>query len=379
MTAIEQALIALLDEGRGPALVFQPIVDLKRGETVGYEVLSRFRGPPVAGPDLWFAAARAVNRANELELRVLEHALSKRAQLPSNCFLSVNVAPEALLDPRMAALLRSQEVSRVVFELTEHTVVADYELLARAIREVRSNGGLVAVDDAGAGYASLSHILELRPDIVKLDRSLIEGVHSDDAKAALIEMFGAFTNRIDAWILAEGIEEPAELARLVQLGVPLAQGYLLGRPGPEMAPLSAELTKLLRDARASNEHAPLTALLDSVGSFAADSGDDALLEALAASALPIGVLLDETRHAKGVVTLLTERRLVRRAAMCVLDSAKPLQVLQRALTRGAETRFDPLVCCDEAGHYRGVVRIERLIEALLFPPTRKLSWAPASE
>src|SRR6185312_9904154 len=179
---IEEATSALLDAGRGPKLVFQPIVDLKRGETAGYEILSRFPGPPVAGPDQWFAAARKLGRAVELEVLVLERALAVRETLPDNCFLSVNVAPEALVDERMTRVLRRGALSRMVFELTEHTMVSDYALLTAATSEVRARGGMVAVDDAGAGYAGLTHILSLRPDFVKLDRALIEGVHEDEAK-----------------------------------------------------------------------------------------------------------------------------------------------------------------------------------------------------
>jgi EAL domain-containing protein (putative c-di-GMP-specific phosphodiesterase class I) len=167
---VEEAVKALLDSERGPDLVYQPIVDLKRGEIAGYETLSRFPGPPAAGPDLWFAAARAIGRAAELEVRVLERALAARDALPGDAFLSVNVAPEALVDERMTKTLRRGSLERVVFELTEHTMVNDYALLTQATSEVRSRGGMVAVDDAGAGYAGLTHILALRPDFVKLDR-----------------------------------------------------------------------------------------------------------------------------------------------------------------------------------------------------------------
>ena len=152
--SLEQVLEAMLDTGQAPDLVFQPIVDLQRGVTVGYEALSRFPGPPHAGPDRWFAAALDLGRALTLEALVIERALGFRGALPDNCFLSINVAPEALLDPRVQQLLSAQPLSRLVFELTEHSAVADYDLLGRAIAQVRAGGGFVAVDDAGAGYAS---------------------------------------------------------------------------------------------------------------------------------------------------------------------------------------------------------------------------------
>jgi EAL domain-containing protein (putative c-di-GMP-specific phosphodiesterase class I) len=377
---LEEAVHALLDAGRGPSLVFQPIVDLKRCEIAGYEVLSRFAGPPVAGPDHWFAAARAVGRAVELELCVLQRALAARAMLPGDCFLSVNVAPEALVDPRMSEMLRRDSLARVVFELTEHTVVSDYALLTQAIQEVRSRGGMVAVDDAGAGYAGLTHILSLRPDFVKLDRGLIAGVHEDEAKSSLVEMLGAFTSRIDAWILAEGIEEPAELERLMQLDVPLAQGYLLARPGPEMTPLKPNVTALVQANQRGDRSLPaLWHAMEKGLTLGVELSDELQVAQLkAAGSSAVGVLLGAQQQVVGLVTSHGVS-LQRRAAMCVLESAPPLVILQRALTRPPELRFDPLVCCDEAGAYLGVLRLERLIESLLFPPTRKPSWKPAAQ
>lgn len=366
----------LLDEGRSPNLVFQPIVDLKRGETVGYECLSRFPGPPVAGPDQWFAAARELGRLNELELRVLEKALAARASIPEDRFLSVNVAPEALLDPRMEELLGSRSMAGVVFELTEHSAVTDYAVLMRAIERVRSRGGMVAVDDAGAGYASLAHILELRPDFVKLDRALIAAVHLDDAKAALVEMFGAFTNRIDAWILAEGIEEYAELERLLQLGIPLAQGYLLGRPDPQMLSLKLDVAAFIRGVRLGDDHLPLKPLLEQVTTFDASAEEAAIIEHMTRASCELAVALDPNQLPIALMIVHGPEVALRRLPMCVFEHAAPLQILKRALTRPAPTRFDPLVCCDESGHYRGVLRLERLIESLVFPPTRKPSWNP---
>jgi EAL domain-containing protein (putative c-di-GMP-specific phosphodiesterase class I) len=376
---VEEAVKALLDSERGPNLVYQPIVDLKRGEIAGYETLSRFPGPPVAGPDLWFAAARAIGRAVELEVRVLERALAARDALPGDAFLSVNVAPEALVDERMTKTLRRGSLERVVFELTEHTMVNDYALLTQATSEVRSRGGMVAVDDAGAGYAGLTHILALRPDFVKLDRALIEGVHLDEAKSALVEILGTFTSRIDAWILAEGIEEAEELARLMQLDVPLAQGYLLGRPAPEMAPLKPAMVKLLQSAERPDRALPrVWHALENGLALRNDLSDEQQVAQLkAAGANAFGVLVDHEQRPLGLVTAYGIS-VQRRPAMCVHESAPPLTILQRALTRPAELRFDPLACCDESGVFLGVLRLERLIESLLFPPTRKPSWKPGA-
>jgi EAL domain-containing protein (putative c-di-GMP-specific phosphodiesterase class I) len=364
---LERAVVGLLAVRQAPKLVFQPIVDLQRQVVVGYEVLSRFQGPPSATPDRWFAAATRIGKSAELEALVIEHALSAREQLPPNCFLSINVAPEALLSAPVRTLLRRRPLARLVFELTEHSVVSDYGVLARAIAEVRELGAFVAVDDAGAGYASLQHILALRPDFVKLDRALIAGLQLDEAKAALVEMFGGFTSRIDSWLLAEGIEERDELMRLVQLGVPLGQGYLLGRPQPDMRGIDPKLTASLPSLFSQAEATHTLVMFAELSLTApADDGDDDLLARLDNQPGRIGVLLlDRETRPVGFATRGGPFGIERRPAMCVLESTDAEQALRRALTRPAASRFDPLACCDERGHYRGLVPVERLVESLL--------------
>jgi EAL domain-containing protein (putative c-di-GMP-specific phosphodiesterase class I) len=362
---LERAVDVLISARQAPKLVFQPIVDLHRQQVVGYEALSRFAGPPNATPDKWFAAAVRIGRSADLEALVIEHALAARGSLPTNCFLSINVAPDALLSRPVRALLRRRPLTRLVFELTEHSVVPDYGVLSRAIAEVRELGGFVAVDDAGAGYASLQHILALRPDFVKLDRALIAGLQLDEAKAALVEMFGGFTSRIDSWLLAEGIEERDELRRLSQLGVPLGQGYLLGRPAPAMGGMPSTFTSMMPVELPAMEHAVLH-LAELALTSGVDVGDDALLATLTAQPARAGVLLlDASSRPVQLALRGGPFGIERRSAMCVLDSTDVEQALKRALTRPLASRFDPLACCDELGQYRGLVSIERLVEALL--------------
>jgi EAL domain-containing protein (putative c-di-GMP-specific phosphodiesterase class I) len=377
--SLERAVDELLDARRAPDLVYQPVVDLARGLVVGYEALSRFRGPPEkTTPDRWFAAAHSIGRSVELEALVIERALDTRDRLPSNCFLAINVAPDALLAAPVHKLLQAGPLSRIVFELTEHSAVNDYDLLARAISEVRSRGAFVAVDDAGAGYASLQHVLMLRPDFVKLDRSLIAGLHLDEAKAALIEMFGGFTSRIDAWLLAEGIEEQEELVRLTQLGVPLGQGYLLGRPAPTMMGLDPVMTAVMRGrGREGERERALGALAEPYPCLPSTKSDAQLLDVLAESPhLTLLPLLDESTRPSSIAVRFGSHDLVRRSALTALYSCSLRDALKRALTRPTASRFDPLICCDELGHYLGVVRVERLVEALIDTPDSD-AW-PAS-
>ncbi|HEY6877198.1 MAG TPA: EAL domain-containing protein, partial [Polyangiales bacterium] len=317
---LERAVDALVSARQAPSLAFQPIVDLQRQTVVGYEALSRFAGPPHATPDKWFAAAVRIGRSAELEALVIASALQARDQLPPNCFLSINVAPEALLAPHVRALLRRRPLSRLVFELTEHSVVVDYGVLARATAEVRDLGGFIAVDDAGAGYASLQHILALRPDFVKLDRALIAGLQLDEAKAALVEMFGGFTSRIDAWLLAEGIEERDELRRLIQLGVPLGQGYLLGRPAPEMRGIDAKFMSSVPMPTNASEN-PILHFAEVALTASVETSDEMLLASLEAHPARAGVLLlDASSKPVAFAVRAGPLGLARREAMSVLDS-----------------------------------------------------------
>jgi EAL domain-containing protein (putative c-di-GMP-specific phosphodiesterase class I) len=243
-----QAVTGVLDDPSRHRPAFQPVADLQRGTVAGYEALSRFAGPPDAGPDVWFEAAGRLGLGAELDARVLERVVGLRPELPPNCFLTVNLDPNHLVtEPVQRALAAAPSLAGVVVELTEHRPVADYPTLVAAVAELRLRDAKLAVDDAGAGYAGLQHLMLLRPDLVKLDRALVAGCDRDPAKAALIEMLGRFTGQLDAWVLAEGIERMAELESLIRLRVPLAQGYLLGRPAEPWAALPDGLAGAIRD------------------------------------------------------------------------------------------------------------------------------------
>src|SRR3954466_10876650 len=235
----------LLSDPDDLTLVFQPILDLAAATVAGYEALARF--PGTAGPDVWFAAAAEAGVAAELEALAIHKALTVAPSLPANTFLTVNVSPHLLGSaPVRDALGTRPDLHRVVVELTEHTPVDDLELLRRQCDELRRRGALIALDDAGSGYSGLQQLAALRPQVVKLDRALVSDADTDPVRVALAEMLGEFAGRIDAWLLAEGIETAAELAAFAQLGVPLAQGWLLGRPTKDFVPLSPETTEVVR-------------------------------------------------------------------------------------------------------------------------------------
>lgn len=211
---------------------FQPIRCLESASVLGVEALTRFTTSPVRSPESWFADAASVGLSVELDLLVLEAALDSAAGLPAALYVSLNLSPQACLDPRLPALLDQQNIpaQRIVIEVTERLPVADYVALAQALDSLRSSGIRIAVDDAGAGYASMRHILWLKPDLIKLDRSIIADINIDHGQRALGGAMVGLAAELDAVLIAEGIETEAELQAVQRLGFHAGQGYLLGRP-----------------------------------------------------------------------------------------------------------------------------------------------------
>jgi len=206
------------------------------------EALARFSCEPRRAPDQWFAEAAQVGLGIELELAAIDSALGRLPELPADAFLSVNVSPQTAETPDLGELLQGEPCQRVVLELTEHVKVENYDTLVTAIERLREQGVRLAIDDAGAGFAGLAHILRLRPDIIKLDITLTRGVDRDPIRRALALSLASFARELNATITAEGIESPAELDTLTALGVGWGQGYYLARPGDlPLPPLSRGL------------------------------------------------------------------------------------------------------------------------------------------
>lgn len=212
--------------------VFQPIWDLLQGRPIGFESLSRFSAEPYRSPDKWFNEAAEVGEALALECAAIRIALEAAAAFPEDLYLSVNASPEVILSGALVEIVAPYAGKRIVLEVTEHAPVADYAALEASLAPLRAAGVLLAIDDAGAGYASLQHIVQLKPDIIKLDIGLTRAVDSDPARRALVSALIFFARETGCFIIAEGIETESELSVLRLLGVSKGQGYLLGRPVP---------------------------------------------------------------------------------------------------------------------------------------------------
>lgn len=213
-------------------IVFQPIFDLETGRIVAVEALARFSGAPQRGPDIWFAEAAEVGMGEELELLSIRTALAQLPALPAHMYMTFNVSPSTLLSGKVRSALRGMPLERLGLEVTEHASIPDYGAMRRVLKPLRKRRLRLAVDDAGAGYSSFQHILNLKPDLIKLDVGLIRGIDRDPDRRALASALIAFSRQTGSCIVAEGVETLQELSALRQLGVEKAQGYLLGRPVP---------------------------------------------------------------------------------------------------------------------------------------------------
>jgi EAL domain-containing protein (putative c-di-GMP-specific phosphodiesterase class I)/AmiR/NasT family two-component response regulator len=223
---------AVLEQPSLLRMIHQPIVDLRDGRLAGVEALARFDAEPDRPPDVWFAEATAAGLALELELTAVHAALADLERVPDGAYLSLNMSPGTAVSAQFGDVLGRFPPGRIVIEITEHAHVDDYQELGASLRDLRERGARVAIDDAGAGFASLRHILKLEPDLIKLDMTLTRGIDADRAKRALAAGLISFAAEIDAAIVAEGIETEGELEALRNLGVLFGQGYFLAKPGP---------------------------------------------------------------------------------------------------------------------------------------------------
>jgi EAL domain-containing protein (putative c-di-GMP-specific phosphodiesterase class I) len=227
-TEIAERLAPIVAAG-GPAVVLQPIVDLATGQRVGAEALSRFPIEWGKAPDVCFEEAHSIGAGDRLELLALRRAAGYLDEVTG--YVAMNVSPGTLLTPECTELLREFDLGRVLLELSEHDKVADYAELMAVLDPLRAAGMRLAIDDVGAGFSSLRHIILTAPDVIKLDRSIVDGVSSDPVLRSLVGSLVDFAGGCDARVVAEGIETAADGDILCALGVDYGQGWYYGRPG----------------------------------------------------------------------------------------------------------------------------------------------------
>lgn len=219
--------------------VFQPIVALQNMCPVGFEALTRFSVEPYRSPNEWFNDAKKVGLNDILESAVVEKALQQLRLLPEKTYISLNATAAFLTNGTIKPLIESASPNRIVLEVSEQESIDNYDTLKNILNPLRQIGVRLAVDDAGAGFASFWHVLKLEPDFIKLDARLIGGIDTDGPKEKLVQSIMDYANYVGSIVVAEGVETEKELVTLKGLGVQQAQGFFLGMPEPINAQTSS--------------------------------------------------------------------------------------------------------------------------------------------
>jgi EAL domain-containing protein (putative c-di-GMP-specific phosphodiesterase class I) len=348
------------------ATLFEPVVDLSRGAVCGYEALTRFPAQPELDIGAWFRVAGELERSARLETIVVASALSARGELPAGCFLSINLSPAAIVSKEVTERLEGEgDLDGVVLEVTEQTPVTDSESMRLALAKLRDRGASLAVDDVGEGYSTLRHVVSIRPQFVKIDRSIITGIDCDPAKVAAVEAVSAFASKMNAWVVAEGVERLEELDTLIHLGVPLAQGFLFGRPSEEMQQVDAVLAEHIHVQIEAWRRGGVRPLLTAVAVAFEFEGQEALRKVFSAEEAPEWVpILDDRSRPVGVAPSRDCGDVVVKDVMVVHSHESAGAVALRAMTREPGERLTPLACCDGRGRYLALLPVERVVEQL---------------
>ena len=356
-------------------LVLHPVVDVAAGRVAGYEVLSRL--PSDLPTEDWFRAARALNRDADLDRVVLRRGLALLDRLPPGAFLTVNASPTSLADPGVMSVLQAHDLTGVVLELTEHAACDPRELVG-PLEALRARGAIVALDDVGTGHSGLLRMAVVRPEILKVDLQLVRGLQDDLVKRSLVQFLGECAGRLDAWIIAEGVETVAELDVLRGMGVPLVQGFLLARPTGEFAGLSPEALQLLQGpqrlplapVRRTGDLARRTKTAHTVpGAVRIAVEDVAPVVVVDGEDVPRVIVLPGQRPGEHPRVETVDLRLAP-------ETPVP-EAAERALARAGPVRFDPVVCTDSAGRYIGLVGVEDVVLDLAATPSsgqRRHPW-----
>lgn len=245
-------IISLLERD-SLAIAYQPIHRLDTGAPVGVESLARFADHDLRSPDQWFTEAAAAGLGVELEMLAVRQAIAGLPYIPDGLYVAVNVSPETAMTDLLAEVVARVPAGRLVVEVTEHATVTDQAGFDEALTRLRRHA-TIAIDDVGAGYSGLRRILDLKPDILKLDMSLTRDIDRDPARSALAQAMVAFAAGIGCRIVAEGIETDSEWSALARLGVGYGQGWHFSRPMPVVA-----VQQFLLGANAPAEEPPLGA------------------------------------------------------------------------------------------------------------------------
>jgi EAL domain-containing protein (putative c-di-GMP-specific phosphodiesterase class I) len=345
---------------------FAAIADLAGGVAAAYEVLLSIGESEAHAPRRWAQEVGAAD-AGRLEAALVRAAIAERERLPADTQLFINASAGGLRSPEVrAALTEAGRLESVVVMVAEDAAEGgDINATLEAVREA---GGAIGVDETGSGYASLRHVLELRPDYVRVGSAFVSGLDIDEAKGAVVEAVVALAGRMGARTIAAGIPGRPELSALRRMGVPLGQGALFGDPAAAMAPLAPHVAAAIRGATPPVEPAETVAgLIEASPALPWGSTLEEVADAfLADPANEIIVLVDERSRPLALAerAALLRGEPYERPLMRISPTSPQKAVARRAAARPMLERFHPLVACDRRGVYLGLVRIEQLLDAI---------------
>ena len=356
----EEQIARLLRRPENLRSVYQPIVDLRSGDCVGYEALTRVAEWPARSPQPWFQAASRTGLAAQLEAAALVTALRGRSQLPPDRFLTVNVGPTALGHSVVTDVLLDQgDLRGLVVELTDISSVIGEGRHVEVLGGLRERGLFVAVDITDAGLSELDRVFSLKPDLVKLDRGLIKGAHANPVRDRLIRLVVSLAEENGAAVQAEGVEALEDARFLQFVGVRMGQGWLFGRARPGFLPPSSEVTSWLQATweenitmtRVGRLAVPIGRVGDprSPGQWLADVDGAGRLRALVSQ--------------DGLTTIAASNIVRLRASHDLRGAAR------RVLAAGESRRpFDLIVVTDDTGKFVGLIDHETLLREALAAP-----------
>ena len=347
---------------------FATIADIARGSAAGYEVLLSLGGEQAAPPCEW---SRDVHpqAAGRLEAKLVAVALAERERLPSGASLAINVSAAALRSPELGALLdETERLDDVILIVTEDAAEDPGGRAVAAIERMRSAGGSVCVDETGSGYASLRHVLDLRPDLVRVGDAFVAGIDGDDAKGAVVEAVISLAHRTGARVIAGGIPGRQELSALRRMGIEFGMGPLFGGPAAAMGPLAAPVADAIRQASPPVEPGEtVAALIEARPALPWGSSIEQVADAFLEDPLnDVLVLVDEQSRPLALAerAALMRGEPYERPVMRISPTSPQKAVARRAAARPWLERYHPLVACDRRGVFLGLVRIEQLLDAL---------------
>ena len=378
---------------------YQPIVNLRTGEVIGYEALSR--GPehtPFYSPLALIDAAHAAEKIWELEMLFRKKALERMREMEGDKLLFVNVDPEVMKSPEFKSGLTKEylsemgvESTRIVFEITERTAINDYTSFYNVLENYRNQGYMIAIDDVGAGYSGLKTINEVRPNFIKIDMDLIRDIDKDAFKQALIKAFVDTSLTTNIKVIAEGIETKEELKTLILLGVHGGQGYYLKKPSACFESLEDEILVRIRDynrvsknlSEYSSEYHYISNLINSHEFTVYESMTPCIsvknyLDKSSAQSVcicenyrPVGLItkqhMDAAMSGKYGYAVFSNRPIskIMDTAPLIVDAYTPINVVAKgAMARQDEHLYDDIIVT-KSGRYLGLVSMKRIIEYTL--------------